>query len=580
MSAQLNLAIGQYSDKGRKAVNQDFHAVMVPEEPLLSAKGVVVALADGISSSQVSQEASQTSVTGFLEDYYSTSEAWSVKSAAIKVLEATNSWLYAQTRNGPYRYDMDKGYVCTFTALVLKSTTAHIFHAGDARVYRVVGDSLEQLTEDHRLWVSREKSYLARALGMRDRVEVEYRALPLEQGDTYILATDGVYEFVEPRFIIECLNRQRYDLDGVAQAVVEEAYAQGSGDNLTIQIVRVDGLPNHQLGELQSQLDSLPFPPELSPRMRFDGFEILRELQRSSRSHVYLARDEESGHSVVLKLPSVDLRHDAAYLERFLMEEWVARRVESAHLLKPCALTRKRNYLYIVSEYIEGKSLNQWMADNPHPPLETVRNIVEQVAKGLQALHRQEMLHQDLRPNNIMLDQHGTVKIIDFGSVRVAGIAEATNLVEQPPILGTALYSAPEYFIGEPATARSDLFSLAVITYQMLSGRTPYGTQVARATTRAAQHRLVYASVLDDERTIPAWIDEALKKALNPNPYKRQDELSEFIHDLRTPNAEFMRKGRPPLLESHPILVWKMTALLLFLMLIALASTHPYFTGG
>lgn len=575
MTTPLRISVGQCSDQGRKPLNQDFHGVMTPKEPLLSSKGIAVALADGISSSKVSQIASQSSVKGFLEDYYSTSESWSVQTSVQRVLQATNSWLYRQTRNSPYRYEMDRGYVCTFSALVIKSATAHIFHAGDTRVYSVSGRHLEQLTEDHRLWVSREKSYLSRALGMRNRLEIDYHARTVELGDTFVLATDGVYEFVDEGFVTETIRRHHEDLDHAARLIVDAALGQGSQDNLTIQIVRIEQLPGHDIEALHEQATGLPFPPELSPRMIFDGYEIVRELHRSSRSHVYLALDSDTGEQVVLKLPSTDLRDDPAYLERFLMEEWVARRVDNAHLLKPCAQTRKRNYLYIVTEFIEGQSLSQWMTDHPNPDLETVRNIAEQIARGLRALHRQEMLHQDLRPNNIMIDKTGTVKLIDFGSVRVAGIAELASTVEQPHILGTAQYTAPEYFLGEAGSPHSDLFSLGVIVYQMLSGELPYGTQVARATSRAAQNRLVYRSVLDDERTIPAWIDGTLRKALHPNPYKRHDAISEFIYDLRHPNPVFLRQDRPPLLERKPLLFWKGLSLVLLIVVIILLLTHP-----
>ncbi len=141
MTTQLRITVGQYTDKGRKPLNQDFHGMLVPKEPQLSTKGIAVALADGISSSDVSQIASEISVKGFLEDYYATSESWSVGTSVQRVLQATNSWLYAQTRNGPYRYEMDRGYVCTFSAIVLKSATAHIFHLGDTRVYRLADTS-------------------------------------------------------------------------------------------------------------------------------------------------------------------------------------------------------------------------------------------------------------------------------------------------------------------------------------------------------------------------------------------------------------------------------------------------------
>ncbi|SDR75449.1 Serine/threonine protein kinase [Halopseudomonas sabulinigri] len=575
MSKQLVVQVGQYSDKGRKAINQDFHGAWLPPEPQLSAKGVAVALADGISSSSVSQIASESAVSGFLADYYCTSEAWTVKKSAQRVLIATNSWLHAQTRQSQYRYDRDRGYVCTFSALIIKAATAYLFHIGDARIYRVAGQQLEQLTQDHRLWVSQEQSHLARALGVNQQLEIDYQALPLEQGDTFVLATDGIYEFASPAFISQTIAAQQFDLDNAARLIAAEALAQGSDDNLTVQIVRIAQLPSPDAAgnRLTNQAGAaLPLPPVLEPRMLFDGYRIMREVHSSSRSHVYLAVDEQTGERVILKTPSIDLGNDPAYLERFLMEEWIARRLNSPHVLRPCATERRREYLYIATEYIEGQTLRQWMIDNPKPTLEQVRGIVEQIAKGLQAFHRLEMLHQDLRPDNIMIDSTGTVKIIDFGSTRVAGLMEMGAPQLQEQMLGTVQYSAPEYFLGEGGTSRSDQFSLATITYQMLSGKLPYGTQAAKARTRAAQNKLVYQSVLHEERDIPAWIDDVLKRALQPNPLKRYEALSEFVFDLRQPSAAFLSRTRPPLLERNPLLFWKSLSFVLVMIIAALLA--------
>src|SRR5437667_11641247 len=126
MAHDLKISIGQHSDKGRKESNQDFHGAMIPRQPSLGSKGVAVALADGISSSSVSRVAAESAVKGFLTDYYCTSESWSVRTSAQRVLEATNSWLHSQTRRSQYSYDRDKGYVCTLSAMVFKSTTGHI----------------------------------------------------------------------------------------------------------------------------------------------------------------------------------------------------------------------------------------------------------------------------------------------------------------------------------------------------------------------------------------------------------------------------------------------------------------------
>jgi serine/threonine protein phosphatase PrpC len=574
MASTLKITVGQYSDKGRKDLNQDFHGACIPLEPLLSAKGVAIALADGISTSAVSQEASESAVRGFLEDYYCTSDAWSVKRSAQRVLTATNAWLHAQTQRSPHRHDMDRGYVCTLSVMVIKSTTAHIFHVGDTRVYRLHANALEQLTEDHRVRVSQEQSYLSRALGVHPTLEIDYRSLPVEPGDLFLLASDGVYEHTDAAFINQAIANHPADLDAAARVIVEAAYERGSDDNLTAQVVRIDSLPAQDLSELSRQRETLALPPILEARMVFDGYRIVRELHGTSRSHIYLAVDIESGQQVALKTPSIDLQGDEAYLERFLMEEWIARRIDNPHVLKPSAPTRQRQYLYVVMEYIEGQTLAQWMVDHPSPSLETVRSLVGQMAKGLQAFHRMDMLHQDLRPANIMIDHTGTVKIIDFGSTRVAGLAENTPLDAQDPLLGTAQYTAPEYFLGESGSPRSDLFSLAVIAYQMLTGQLPYGAAVAKTRTRADQRHLIYDARMEVQRKLPVWIDGALRKALQPEPLKRHDDVAEFVYDLQHPNAAFLQRRRPPLIERHPVAFWKGLSLVLFIAVVVLLASH------
>src|SRR4249920_2252239 len=244
MPRELKISIGQHSDKGRKETNQDFHGVLIPQEPLLSLKGIAVVLADGISSSSVSRIAAESTVKGFLTDYYCTSESWSVKTSAQRVIAATNSWLHSQTRRSQYTYDKDRGYVCTLSAMVIKSTTAHLFHIGDSRIYRLSGNTLEQLTNDHRIVISSQQSYLGRALGVNPQIEIDYQMLRLEPGDVFVLATDGVYEHLSGRRMAKAVNEGGADLEAAAKAIVDQAFEAGSEDNLTVQILRIDGLPD------------------------------------------------------------------------------------------------------------------------------------------------------------------------------------------------------------------------------------------------------------------------------------------------------------------------------------------------
>src|SRR5690606_8559969 len=213
----LTIEAGQFSSAGRKPTNQDFHGLLIPDSHQRHSKGIAAVIADGISSSNVSQIASEAAVAGFLSDYYSTPESWSVKQSAERVVRATNAWLHAQTRPSRYRYDQDRVYVCTFSALVLNSATAHLFHVDDARIYRLPGNTLEQLTTDHRVWLSAEESCLNRALGLSQQLDIEYRSVALHLNVVFLMTTDGVYEQLSAGDFTRCLADGGDNLDHAAR---------------------------------------------------------------------------------------------------------------------------------------------------------------------------------------------------------------------------------------------------------------------------------------------------------------------------------------------------------------------------
>ncbi len=548
------ISIGQYSSRGAKEENQDSYGVLVPDEPALSYKGIVAVVADGVSGCDGGKIASESCVKSLMSDYYCTADSWTVKTSISKVLLATNRWLHGQ---GLSSRDMQRGLATTMSALVIKSATAHMFHIGDTRIYHLRGDKFECLTQDHRVWVSADKNYLTRALGIDLKLDIDYMNFLVEPGDLFVFTTDGVHEFVPDAALRDLVLRSGDDLDEGARNITDLALHNGSQDNLSCQILRINQLPGADEQEVYRKLTELPIPPSLSPGMKMDGYRVVREIHASKRSQVYLAVDEETGQQVVLKTPSVNYEDDPLYLDLFLHEEWIGKRVQSQHLLAVVNQTRPKQFLYSVSEYVEGQTLRSWMHDNGAAELSDIRDIVGQIARGLHVLHKMEMIHQDLKPENIMIDRHGTVKIIDFGSVKIAGIEEVTTPVKRLTLLGTKNYTAPEYLLGYPCTPRSDIFSLAVIVYEMITGHLPYGEGYSESTI----NKLGYVSARDYYADLPVWIDKALEKALRKNPQRRYSELSEFVYDLSNPNNELLQEYTEPLLARNPIGFWRGVAL-------------------
>jgi serine/threonine protein kinase len=176
------------------------------------------------------------------------------------------------------------------------------------------------------------------------------------------------------------------------------------------------------------------------------------------------------------------------------------------------------------------------------------------------------MLHQDLRPENLMIDRQGTVILIDLASAHVAGLSEGQGQYPGDSraleLAGTLQYTAPEYFTGEGGSPVAELFSLAVLIYQMLTGALPYGLQVPQVRGDRDLHKLQYVPLRTRRPDLPEWLDRVLKKALQPQAARRQQALSEFLHDLHAPGPEFMTRDRTPLQQRHPLLFWRGLTLL------------------
>ncbi len=573
---KLDVCFGGYSTAGKKAGNQDAFAALVPKAAEIISKGVVATIADGVSSASRAADAAQVSVTQFINDYYATSDTWSTQKSASKVLTSLNQWLSSQTdsANGE-----SLQWLTTFTSLIVKSSTGYVFHVGDTRLSVYRENDIEIITRDHnrRSGTNSTNVILTRALGADPRLKVDVHQIDVKAGDIYILTCDGVHDFLSTAAIKSRLrdlpkNPSSEDLENASKIIVNFALEMGSNDNVSCLLMYIGSTPNRELIEIERDLLSKTIPPALEVGMKIDNYQVRKVIHASIRSHLYLVEHESEPTPFVLKVPSENFADDMIYLQGFMREAWIGERVNHRNVMRIQSAKTNSKFLYHVCEYIDGQTLSEWMHDNKNPSIAQVRDILEQVIKALRTFQRLDLVHRDLKPDNIMIDAYGKVTLIDYGTVLVASLEENSNNLAESVPQGTLNYIAPETLLTLHADHKSDLFSLGVIAYEMLCGSLPYKPMVRAEVTFSDYSPFQYKRITHFRSDLPLWLDLALKKATEADPALRYNAFSEFFADLSKPNINALQEyKKQPIMERNPIQFWQsMSAILFVAFIIAL----------
>jgi len=568
MPDSLVVDAGFLSETGRKpeGVNEDCAGFNIPADPYLrSSKGAVLVVADGVSSAEAGREASRTSVERFLEEYYLTPDTWSVSQSGEKILSTINLRLFRKSHE--YRSE-NKGFLSTFSALIIKGRTAHFFHIGDSRIYLLrrtrqgqSGITLSCLTTDHTAVISGSRSYLSRAIGMDNHLPLDYGHQPLEEGDRLLLSSDGVHDFLSEAELTQYLNGE-FSAEDISRQLLDAAFNAGSDDNMSAVVAIVQKLPSENIYDYSAKLTRLPFPPELEPGMKLDGYQIEEELFCSSRSQLYRVKELVSGRVLAMKTPSRNFEGDLSYIDRFIQEEWIGSRISSPNVVSVVPQQRPRTALYYLMDYVEGVGLDRWIEQHQPPSPRKAIALVKQIVNGLQAFHDNEALHQDLKPANVLIcdPQSETPRavIVDFGSVYVAGLAELQRPLEHEGALGTVSYADPMYMLGQNPGIAGDVYALATVTYEIFTGHLPYGDKVENCRAARDYDRLRYLSASELNPIIPVWFDRALEKGVNFDLEQRYGTLGDLLKDLTQPNADFLRDDPVTERKANTEMFWKL----------------------
>jgi serine/threonine protein phosphatase PrpC len=559
----VKASVGFSSDAGPRGSNEDFAGAVFGSELPEPRHDVVAAIADGIGSAKGGRAAAETAVRGFLDGFTELPETIEVRNAGPRVLGPLNSWIHEQGRHDTTLAGMG----CTFTGLVLRGRSAHVLHIGDTRAYRLSGDRLIIMTTDHvREGEPGRSGVLYRALGVESEVRLDYSSQPIARHDRFLLCSDGVHGFLTLEMIANIM-RENSAAANVAHALVKTALQHGSTDNCTAMVLDVVDLPEAGSADVTASMMQLPIVAAPQVGETIDGFVLNALISDGHYTRLFLAVDESEGGEVVLKFPKPQAESVATFRRSFAREAWVGVRVNSPWVGRMVALPPGRQTcLYTVMPFYQGELLQTRISHAPILGLEEGRNIAIKLARAVEALHRADIIHRDINPDNVIIERNGSLKLIDLGVVRVPGLEDTSP----GTIPGTPGYMAPEMYDGEAGNEATDIFALGITMFRAFTNEFPYGNALGGPPNGRPK---ALSNLRPD---LPGWLEAALTRAVAIDPADRFADTVEFALEMEVGPARAPVEERRPrtLYERAPVRFWQGVAALLALALLFSLMRH------
>jgi serine/threonine protein phosphatase PrpC len=557
--------IGCTSERGLRPLNEDFGGV-VRAPAAEASRGLIAALADGVSGGGQGLEAAQTTVMGLLGDFFATPDTWETTVVLDRLIAAQNAWLadHNRRRQGPG----GGAALTTLTALALQGQTWTLAHVGDSRAWLLragaapadgsaPADELMQLSTDHAFDQPDQRSRLSRAMGLDDAVRLDFAQGDVRIGDCFVLSTDGVHGALKPTRLA-ALARQG-SAQQASDALVAAALAAGSRDNATALVLHVTGVDARQLHDELADVRRLDPPPTLKLGDTLDGYTITALVADTGVHRLYQARVAGSKALVVLKMLHPSRASDPEERAMLAHEAWLGHRVTARGergFVRVHERSAQATALYTVFDWHPGKTLEQLQAQaraaGRQPAVAEVVAAAGELAAALGRLHRHGVVHRDIKPGNLHLGDDGQWRILDLG----VGLSGRESAAQRELHAGTPSYMNPEQWQGEGADAGSDLYALGATLYQWLTGRLPYGEIEPFQTGRFRRDPVSPSRLRPD---VPIWLDHLLRKAVAREAAQRFETAEELLLALERGAARpISAPAATPLLRRSPLAVWQL----------------------